>query len=377
MKEKLINNPPLSSIDITEQAELPPRAKYTPTLTRPCFCVGILESGQTVKTEVEKPAELIEGLEKYSLSWIDYWTKNLEVEAASVAASLGFNPLLPASLLQDVYGSYEDFDLELGLMLPVVKVKKLDVLITPLLILIHKNFIFTIHGPDLTRFERLGRYAETFLKKIPHEMLIQDKLTILLTRIIDQNNEKNFEHLRYIEEEGDNISEMLANPATPRAQLGPQIHSMKHALITYLNSLWSTRSVLDALRYGDAQLITDDLRLLARLEGLNRNVQTQLGLAEHLSEVLASGLEVLQSIYNNQLQILNNRMALVVAYLTIVGTAVLVPNTLATIFSSSAFNLEPGDRVWYIPMLIMSTILATIAAYWWVKRRGWLPEKAE
>lgn len=357
------------------EAELSIRTKFNLATTRSTLCVGVMENGQTHRYESDSTGEMREKLRSFSIAWIDYKTDKLKEEAASVAASLGFNPLLPASLLQEQYGSYEDFDLELGLMLPVIKVEKLQVIASPLLILIRKNFILTIHATNLTRFERLGRYAETFLKKIPHKLLLQDKITVLLIRVIDQNNEKNFEHLRYIEEEGDNISEMLSNPKIPRFELGPQIYQMKHALITYLNTLWSTRSVLDSLRYGDAELITDDLRLLARIEALNRNVQNQTALSEHMSEVLASGLEVLQSIYNNQLQILNNRMAMVMTYLTIIGTAVLVPNTLATIFSSSIFGLGPEDRGWYIIMLVASTVLATLAAYWWVKRKGWLPRK--
>jgi magnesium transporter len=36
----------------------------------------------------------------------------------------------------------------------------------------------------------------------------------------------------------------------------------------------------------------------------------------------------MQSIYNNQLQSLNNRFALMTAYLTVLGTAFLVPNTI-------------------------------------------------
>lgn len=371
-----INKSNISGNETTE-AELASKSKFAPGINKPCLCVGVHASGQTQKCDADSPAEIRETLRSYSLAWVDYRTDNLRDEAAPVAASLNFNPLLPASLLQDQYASYEDFDIELGLMLPVIKVERLNVLTSPLLILIRKNFILTIHATNLTRFERLGRYAETFLKKIPQNLSMHDKLTILLIRIIDQNNEKNFEHLRYIEEEGDSISEMLSDPKTPRSQLGPQIHSMKHALITYLNTMWSTRSVLDALRYGDAELITDDLRLLARLEGLNRNVQSQIGLSEHLSEVLASGLEVLQSIYNNQLQILNNRMALVMTYLTILGTAVLVPNTLATIFSSSIFGLGPEDKLWYTIMLIVTTILATFLAYWWVRRKGWLPRKSD
>jgi magnesium transporter len=214
------------------------------------------------------------------------------------------------------------------------------------------------------------------LKKIPVDVSAADKLTLLLMRIIDETNQRNFEHLRQIEERGDELNRDLMNPETPRDKLGPEIYEMKHALITYLNALWQTVDVLHALRYGDAELITDDQKILYRLSLLADDVNRQIGLAEHLSEVLASGLEVLQSIYNNQLQALNNRMAMVMTYLTIIGTAVLVPNTLATILGNSAFAMEPNDVGWYWALLVGSTVVATALAYWWVKRRGWLPKKA-
>jgi len=156
--------------------------------------------------------------------------------------------------------------------------------------------------------------------------------------------------------------------------LGQKIYMMKHALIIYLGGLWATVDALNSLRYGDANLLTDDPKLLNRMSGLLGEVNTQIGLAEHLSEVLASGLEVLQSIYNNQLQILNNRLALTVAYLTIVGTAVLVPNTLATILSGSMWQLSADFQGPYIILLAVSTIVATALAWWTVKRMGWLPK---
>jgi magnesium transporter len=74
---------------------------------------------------------------------------------------------------------------------------------------------------------------------------------------------------------------------------------------------------------------------------------------------------------------MNNRMALIMTYLTVLGTAVLVPNTLATIFGSSAFNLQNNDIGWYVTMLVASTVLSTGLAYWWVKRSGLLPRKVE
>jgi magnesium transporter len=152
---------------------------------------------------------------------------------------------------------------------------------------------------------------------------------------------------------------------------------MKHALITYLNALWDTVHVLHTLRYGDAELITDDPKLQDKLGILYEDVNRQIGLAEHMSEVLASGLEVLQSIYNNELQNLNNRLALIMTYFTIIGSAVLVPNTLATMMGNSVFDIGTKDLWWYLLMMIGSTIATAVLVYWWVKKQGWLPKKMD
>ena len=227
------------------------------------------------------------------------------------------------------------------------------------------------------RFIRLRRYSDAILKKIPLDGVPEDKLALLMNRIIDANNDSNFRHLRVIEERGDDLNEALMNSRTDRSLLGPKIYEMKHALITYMNALWDSVDVLQALRYGDAELMTDNEKILDMLSMMTDEVKSQIGLAEHMSDVLASGLEVMQSIYNNQLQVLNNRLSLVITYLTIVGTAVLVPNTLATILSNSVFEIGPKDIWWYILLMVVATALATFFMWWWLKNRGWLPRKPE
>ena len=144
-----------------------------------------------------------------------------------------------------------------------------------------------------------------------------------------------------------------------------------------MNALWESVDVLHTLRYGDAELITNDEKLLNLISMMIDEVKSQIGLAEHMSEVLASGLEVMQTIYNNQLQSLNNRFALVMTYLTIVGTAVLVPNTLATIFGNSVFDIGPQDLWWYVTLMVGATLGATFIVWWWLRKKGWLPGKMD
>jgi len=198
---------------------------------------------------------------------------------------------------------------------------------------------------------------------------------VLLTRIIDENNEKNFNGLRMIEEEGDELGKYMVQPKAPRAAIGEDIYKMKHALITYLNTLWATWDVINSLRYGDAELITDNQKLLQRIGILGDDINRQIALSEHMSEVLASGLEVLQTIYNNQLQMLNNRLAFLATWLAVLGTAVLVPNTLATVFGMQGFTIF--DWKVEIVLLLISTVLSAVLMYYFIKNKKWIPPKNE
>jgi magnesium transporter len=330
---------------------------------------------QPVKITVDHPSELIMQLKGASIAWVNFTVDNVEKEAPLIASILGFSTGLCDTLMASSHSAYEDRESELGLRVPAVRSRGLDVFVYPLLILIRKKLIVTIHGTEVVRLVQFARYADTFMRKIKADATGVDKLTILLMRILDENNSRNFDHLREIDEQADELSKHLMDPTTPRFKLGPEIYKMKHALIVHLNSMWATREIVQCLRYGDAELITDNAKLLGQISMLVEDINNHISLSEHMSEVLASGLEVLQSIYNNQLQILNNRMAMVMTWLTILGTAVLVPNTIATIMGNSAFNLQGKDIWWYTAFLAVSTVVATYIAYWWVKRVVKLPKK--
>lgn len=335
------------------------------------FCASLKGNTKTSKRSGQSIKEFLDQIKKSDVSWVDFNASNVE-ESEKAAEELGFSKSLVPNLIKEEPSAYEDYDTELGLLVPAIWVKGLDVTRSPLLILIRKGLIATIHSADVTRFRRSRRYAETMLRWAARGKKLNDKQTLVLARLIDENNDKNFDHLRTIEREGDRISKSLIDSDIPKDEVAPGIHNMKSALLTYLDALWATVDVLNTLRFGDPEVLSDDERILESVGALVTSVNYQINLAEHLSDVLASGLEVMQSIYNNQLQALNNRLATVVAYLTIIGTAVLVPNTLATVLSSSAFALGPQDMGWYIALMVVSTIVSTFIAYEWVRRSGWM-----
>ena len=68
-------------------------------------------------------------------------------------------------------------------------------------------------------------------------------------------------------------------------------------------------------------------------------------------------------------------MALIAVWLAVLGTAFVVPNTIATIFGTSiGEHLEWHTQLWII---LISTSASGIFAYWFIKQKGFLPPKGE
>jgi magnesium transporter len=205
------------------------------------FCAAICSDGSLFTDEADSPVRILEILSGAVIAWVDFRTSDFEKEACIAGTLLGFSDQLISSLSGESRLLYEDLDTEMGLKLPSIQIRlheHPDVQIHTTLLLLRKNLILTIHPLDVDRrFSRLRRYSSKVLQKIPIDASPEDKLTVLLIRIIDQNNDRNFEHLRQIEEHGDELNKRLMNPETPRNILGPEIYGMKHALISYLNAL--------------------------------------------------------------------------------------------------------------------------------------------
>jgi magnesium transporter len=353
------------------------------------FCMTYDASGKTCKQEAESPSSFIELINRSVITWVDYITDDPTKDLPVVAAQLGFSETLVTNISSTSQLNYQDFDAEMFMRLPSIQIRGNEVKAYPLYFLMKKNMVFTVHMRLVDkRFIRLRRYSEAIIRKIPMDATPEAKLTILMTRIIDANDDSNFRHLRVIEEFGDELNKDLMDVDTDRTKLAPKIYEMKHALIVYMNALWDSVDVLHAIRYGDAELLTDDEKILNRVSALVDETKGQLGLSEHMSEVLASGIEATQAIYNNQLtvannqltisnnqlSVLNNRFAKLVAYLTLIGTVLLIPNTLATMLGNSVWVFGPDFLAAYIALFVGSTVIGTTVMWYWMKKTGLLDE---
>jgi magnesium transporter len=353
------------------------------------FCMGLESSGKTFRQDSELATNFLEIANRSMVAWVDYITDDPMKDLPMVAAQMGFSESFISNLSCCDQLNYQDFDTEMWLSFPSIQIRGTEVKAYPLIVLIRKNLVFTIHVRLVDkRFIRLRRYSEAILRKIPIDIKPEDRLTILLSRILEANNDSNFRHLRVIEEFGDELNRDLMDKTTDKSQLGPKIYEMKHALIIYLNALWESVDVIQAIRYGDAELLTDDQKLVNMFAVMVDQVKSQIGLSEHMSEVLASGIEATQSIYNNQLTIannqltisnnqltvLNNRFAKLVAYLTIVGTALLIPNTIGTMLGNSVWVYGPSSLGLYIVLMVGATAFGSILMWYWIRKTGLLFE---
>lgn len=334
--------------------------------------------GKPTRLDAPRVHDMVRALHEADVAWLNFEVDNLEQDAQRIASILGFSGTLIESLVRTELSEYEDRDTELGMMQPMIRIESLEVEVQPLLMLVRDNFVLTIYQRGrVTRFRKFARYAETAMRKIPQDYTLPDKLTVLITRLLDENNTRNFDGIRRIEDLGEKIAADLIREDLDRRLMAPRIYQMKRALIEYLDALWASLDVIQSLRHGDAELVSDDDQLLARVALLGDDVQRHIQLSEHMSEVLSGGLEVMQSIYNNQLQSLNNRMSFVITWLTVLGTAVLVPNTLATVFGAWPGGTPIQDPRVYFGVMAGSTLVATIWAWLWVRRKAPLPRADE
>jgi len=403
------------------------------------FCFT-LTSGGTQSKRSRNLEDFLPLVEQASIAWVDVKLDNFEKEAVETGVKFGFSEMLIKQLLTRLgdgtrfQGGYEDYDTEMGLLLPAISVKDFDITINPVFMLLKKNLIVTIRSNKTHVYRNLHRYAEAFLRRLPRDLKQVDLLTLLLIRIIDENNERNFEQLQEIDKWSEGLTRDLKDEGIVRSTVGDQIYQMKLTLVRYLSCLWGTSDTLNSLRYGDADIVSDDVQMLDKISLLIREVRDHLSLAEHLSDVLASGLECLQSIHNNQLQernnllqdrnnvlqgknnkladlnnklqeknnllqeknnkmqeysnrltllnnrltVLNNRITLLAGFLAILSAGFIVPNTIATVMSqTNIFVFSPADMGWYLALIVGSTVFTTMLVWLWVKKKGLLPKTAE
>lgn len=292
-----------------------------------------------------------------NLTWIECVVDDIINETPTILNKINvkFDPTI---LLSGYLTSYEDIVDTLGIMLPFIVTGSSITQTSPLLIFIQKNLIITIHDDYGGKIQKLHTYSSNLLRKLPRDPnKWDDRQTLLLFRLMDEVSEANFSVLRFIVEKTEQLELDLTNSRQIKRDLPLELSNMKRSILTFVNAVWAIHDIIRNLKYGDSDMLTDNDDILEKFEVILSRLDRQIQTAENVMDVISTGMVVIQTETSNKLTTL-------IVWLTVVATAVLVPNTLATIFGIPDFDIK---YIWIIPILIISTIISTIITYRYTK----------
>ena len=320
---------------------------------------AITKDGVPLKDNVSSIRDIRPNIDEYSLSWLECVVDDVKTGSKEIAKEFGI-PLEPASVLGGYYSNYEDAGDVLGITVPLIKFSGGTVDALSVLIYIARDKIISIHDEEAEKLLRLSGFAEGIMKKLPNSKESwADRQTILFARIIDEISERNYDTLRLIVEKAQTLEIEMTDEKTMSKDIAEEMSNIKRSIITFLTAVWATHTTVHSLRYGDPEMLSDKDEILSRFDIILADLDRQIQLAEQVLEVLATGVNVIQTN-------ITNRLSTIILWLTVIGTAVLVPNTLATVF---AIIPEPTSMFpILLSILIISTLLSSVIAYVGAKR---------
>ncbi|MGA9230147.1 MAG: CorA family divalent cation transporter [Nitrosotalea sp.] len=321
--------------------------------------VAGLQEGMPFKKPSIELSELSEITSSGHLTWIECVVDSIMDDTPIILEKLGIT-MDPSALLSGYVSNYEDRIDTLGLMIPFVVPGNNKTLTAPILIFMKKDLIVTVHDDYGGKITRLYNYAPTVLRKLPKEAdSWADRQTILLARIIDEICEANFSILRLIVERAEQFEIDIAGSRQVTRDVALELSNMKTSLLTYLNAIWASYDTVHNLKHGDADMVSDDEKILAKFEVILGRLDRQIQMSENVMQMVATGVNVVQTEVTNKVTIL-------IIWWTVAGTAELVPNTIATVF-----GLYPNhEAVFYqiTAIVIASAAAATAVAYFYVRK---------
>ena len=319
---------------------------------------GIAEQGVPYKKDSIQLEEAAQTLSIGNLTWIECVVDDIVDETPKILEKLNIK-MDPKILLSGYVTAYEDVGDTLGIMLPFIVTGDSRTQTSPILIFMKKDLIVTIHDDYGGKITKLYNYSTSLMRKLPKEPdQWADRQTILLFRLMDEVSETNFSSLRTIVEQAEQLEIDLAGSRQSDRDVGYELSNMKRSLLPFLNAVWATHDTVRNVKFGDPDMLTDDDDILEKFEVILGRLDRQIQMAENVMEVISTGVTIIQTETSNKLTKL-------IVWLTVAATAVLVPNTIATIFGIPDLQIS---WIWVIPILVISTFISAFITYRWTKQ---------
>ena len=324
---------------------------------------GIEGQGVPFKKESVNLEEAAQIVSVGNLTWIEVVVDDIVSETPKILDRLGIT-MNASTLLSGYITEYEDAGDTLGIMVPFIFTGENRTQTSPCLIFMKKDLLLTIHDDYGGKITKLYNYSNTLMRKLPQAPESwAERQTMLLFSLLDEVSETNFSVLRSIVERAEQIEIDLAGSRKITRDLSLELSNMKRSVLSFLNAVWATHDIIKNLKYGDPDMISDDDDILEKFEVVLATLERQIQMAENVLEVISTGITAINTESSNQLTKL-------IVWLTVAATAVLVPNTLATIFGIPDLEIS---FTWVVPVLIIATVISSVITYRWTKQYRVLP----
>jgi magnesium transporter len=341
-------------------------------MPQPLILAGLTSQGTTFKNKEITLQEISQRLAECKTAWIDVVVEDVSRSIRDVIKQLGIT-YDPTTLLGGYLSNYEDLGELLALMVPILTFRGGTVIPSPVVILVKRGHVFVIHEPS-NRLQRFSEYIEIFLKRLPKgEEAWADRNTLLLWRLLDEITEHNFVVLRDLVERAEELQIRLTEARQFPRDLSLELSSIKRAIMTFLNAMWATHETVHAIKSGDPEMVSDKEKVLAKFDIILASLDRQIQMAEHTLEILAAGINVVQTG-------LANRLARIITVLTIAFT-LSIPGTIIGTFYGMNVNLpggiETGPWDFLGPyttfiVLVLVSLASALALLLYFRRIGWL-----
>ena len=319
--------------------------------------------GQPLQKDLppEKFTELIQN--EQSVLWVDFSSEPPEI-CQPILERFGFHPLAIDDALQethvprlDDWGEY--LYIVFNYMVMEVNSNTWDPQVDELDIFLGKNYVITHHDYPVTAVDEAWTVCDR------DERNVREGADHILYRIADYLMANYMPIVEKIDEVIDQIESQVFQRPSPTTL--ERLLTIKRVLVAMRRIIIPQREVLNKLARDDYPIIDRKDRVffrdiydhLVRLHDLNESLRDLVG-----------------SVLDTYLSVVNNRMNEVMKTLTVI-TTIFMPLTFVTGFFGMNFfeplgNLTAWTRdvIFYITMVIM--VFLPIAMYIWMRRRTWV-----
>jgi magnesium transporter len=303
---------------------------------------------------------IAEAVHSKTLAWVDVTTPT-EEELTKISKLFGISK----SDLEDVMDPHErsrveeDKNYKLIILRTPFKIQH-EIKTSPMGIFITRNNILTVHKRKVKSITDVHNNPE----------LLDHGIQRFIAILIDKMMSNYYDLISNVDKEIDQLEERVFNRGGKTAAL--HIFRLKKTLTFFQRSLMANRETL-------SQTVKQNILNLNRTEVLSfedliNDINQLIDMTNTHKEILTGALEIHASTVSNQLNEVVKRM-------TVIGSFVLIPTMIASIYGMNFGQPITGNSIWNMPELswaygypfaLAMMFLSCVALYFYFKKKKWL-----